>query len=47
MDETITDVQEILKNDGTIEKGDVIINTGRMPLPARHRTNMMKISVIE
>ena len=47
MDQTITDVQNILKSDGMIKKGDLIINTGRMPLPARQRTNMMKISLIE
>jgi len=45
-DETISDVQEILVNAGVIKKGDIVINTGSMPLKARHRTNMVKVSVI-
>ena len=47
IDETIEDVQNILKAENLLKTGDVIVNTGRMPLPARTRTNMMKITVIE
>lgn len=46
-DETITDVTEILKREGRVKPGDVIINTGSMPLHRRHRTNMMKITEVE
>ncbi|PSR10308.1 MAG: pyruvate kinase [Bacteroidetes bacterium] len=46
-DETIIDVSEILKADGQVVVGDVIVNTGSMPLHRRHRTNMMKVTVIE
>jgi pyruvate kinase len=47
MDETVDHVQKILIDEGMLSSGDVVINTGRMPLPARQRTNMMKVSVIE
>jgi len=46
-DETIEDVVEILKNHHRVEAGDIIINTGSMPLHRRHRTNMMKITVVD
>lgn len=46
-DDTIRDVQEILQQEGLLQKGDVVINTGSMPLHQRKKTNMLKISVIE
>lgn len=46
-DETVTDVTEILKQAGKIKPGDVIVNTGSMPLHLRYRTNMMKITMVE
>lgn len=46
-DETIEDVVEILKNNNRVDAGDIIINTGSMPLHRRHRTNMMKITVVD
>jgi pyruvate kinase len=46
-DETIEDVNTILKEEGVIEPGDIVINTGSMPLHKRFRTNMLKITVIE
>ena len=46
-DETIQDVVDILKAASRIKPGDVIINTGSMPLHRRFRTNMMKITVVE
>ena len=46
-DETIEDVTTILKMKGVAKKGDIIVNTGSMPIKKRHRTNMMKITVIE
>ncbi|MEL6863017.1 MAG: pyruvate kinase [Bacteroidota bacterium] len=46
-DETIRDVTEFLKNNGYVVPGDVVANTGSMPLHRRHRTNMLKITLIE
>lgn len=46
-DETIQDVAEILKDAGRVKVGDIIVNTGSMPLEKRYRTNMMKITVID
>ena len=46
-DETVEDVTAILKNAKVVKKDDVIVNTGSMPLHRRHRTNMMKVTVVE
>lgn len=46
-DETIEDVVEILKINNKINVGDILVNTGSMPLHRRHRTNMMKITIVE
>ena len=46
-DETIRDVQALLKTSGHLKKGDVVINTGSMPLKDKKKTNMLKVSVIE
>lgn len=46
-DETIQDVVDILKAAGRIQPGDIIVNTGSMPLHRRHRTNMLKVTVVE
>lgn len=46
-DESIIDVIEILKNNGRIQAGDIVINTASMPLKGRGRTNMIKISYIK
>lgn len=46
-DETIEDVTSILQKDGKVIKGDLVINTGSMPINKRYRTNMLKITVIE
>jgi len=46
-DETVYDVTEILKGADRIKAGDVIVNTGSMPLHRRHRTNMLKVTVVE
>lgn len=46
-DETIADVSEILKLSGRIKEGDIIVNTGSMPIHRRHRTNMMKVTIVE
>lgn len=46
-DESITDVNNLLKAAGKVEPGDIIVNTGSMPIQKRHRTNMLKVTVIE
>lgn len=46
-DETIDDVVEILKKKGKVKEGDVIVNTGSMPLQKKGRTNMLKITQID
>ncbi len=46
-DETFQDVNDILKEAGKVKPGDIVINTGSMPIHKRHRTNMMKITVVE
>lgn len=46
-DETVFDVVEILKKENKVVEGDIVINTGSMPLHRRHRTNMLKVTVVE
>jgi len=46
-DETIADIAEILKRDGHVQKGDIFISLASMPIAERHRTNMMKINVVD
>ncbi len=46
-DETIEDVVEILKKEGLLKQGDTVVNIGSMPLHRRHRTNMLKLTVVE
>ena len=43
-DDTIQDVHEILKEHDLVKPGDVMINTGSMPLHEHGLTNMIKIS---
>ncbi len=45
-DDTIKDVQQMLVESAYLKKGDIVINTGSMPLEERKKTNMLKISVI-
>ena len=46
-DETIEDLINILKEENEVQKGDVVVNAGSMPLHKRFRTNMLKITVVE
>ena len=46
-DETVHDVNEILKDAGKLQEGNIVINTGSMPLHKRHRTNMVKVTLID
>jgi pyruvate kinase len=46
-DETIEDCVEILKEYQKVQIGDVIVNTGSMPIHKKGRTNMLKITEID
>ena len=46
-DSTITDVIDILRENGCVLVDDIVINVASMPLHARKRTNMIKFSVVE
>lgn len=46
-DETIHDVNNILKEKGYVSEGDLVINTASMPLHIRSRTNTIKVSRID
>ncbi|MEL6122540.1 MAG: pyruvate kinase [Bacteroidota bacterium] len=46
-DGTIDDTIAILKDRGVIQEGDIVVNTGSMPIEKRFRTNMMKITTVE
>lgn len=46
-DETIHDVTQILKGAGRVQPGELIVNTGSMPLHRRFRTNMLKVTEVE
>lgn len=46
-DETFADVTKILKQNGLVEKGDVIINLARMPLVSKNTTNTLKLSFVD
>ena len=46
-DDTISDVNNILKAADLIQAGDVVINTAAVPIIKQGKTNMLKVSVIE
>ena len=46
-DTTISDVNNILKTENLIQTGDVVINTGAMPIFKLGKTNMLKVTVVE
>jgi pyruvate kinase len=46
-DATFMDIQDRLKEEGYVKKGDIIINTASMPLKEKGKTNMLKIHVVE
>lgn len=46
-DETIQDVNNLLKEMKLIKKGDIIINTAAIPMVRKGKTNMLKITVTE
>jgi pyruvate kinase len=46
-DHTIADIKYLLKKDGYLKEGDLIINTASMPIEDKGNTNMLKLSFIE
>jgi pyruvate kinase len=46
-DQSIQDVNDILKEKGFIKAGELVINTASMPIKDRPRTNAVKVSEIE
>lgn len=46
-DNTIIEVNEILKERKLVKQGDIIINTAAIPIDAKGKTNMLKITVID
>lgn len=46
-DDTISELQDILKKKGFIKSGDIIINLASIPLSEQGRTNMIKLGVIK
>jgi pyruvate kinase len=46
-DDTIADVEAILKRDGHVKKGDVFIILASMPIQERGRSNMIKVHEVQ
>jgi pyruvate kinase len=46
-DQTISDIRDFLRDQGLVKPGQLIVNTGSMPMHARQRTNMLKVTVVE
>jgi pyruvate kinase len=46
-DTTFGDIIDILKERGSVKQGDVVIQLASMPIEMKHRTNALKISVVE
>jgi pyruvate kinase len=46
-DETIADINTLLKNEGHVKPGDIFISLASMPIHERNRTNMLKINVVK
>ena len=46
-DQTISDVNNMLKAANLVQEGDVVINTASVPISKKAKTNMLKVTVIE
>jgi pyruvate kinase len=46
-DHTIADIMYILKKEGFVKEGDLIINTASMPIEDKGNTNMLKLSYVD
>lgn len=46
-DESISDVNNMLKAENIIDSGEVVINTASMPIENKGKTNMIRVTVVE
>ncbi|HET9054712.1 MAG TPA: pyruvate kinase alpha/beta domain-containing protein, partial [Cyclobacteriaceae bacterium] len=46
-DETIADVEALLKAEGHVQPGDVFITLASMPIQDRQHTNTLKVNVVK
>lgn len=46
-DQSISDVNRILKAEKLIESGEVVINTAAMPIEKKGKTNMIRVTVVD
>jgi pyruvate kinase len=46
-DQTISDVESILKRDGHVQAGDIIVILASMPIQDKGRTNMIKVHMVK
>jgi pyruvate kinase len=46
-DDTITDINQIAKEKGFVEKGDFLINLAAMPIVEKGMVNTLRVSEIE
>ena len=46
-DNTIIEVNDILKSKKLVKQGDILINTAAIPMEAKGKTNMLKITVVD
>ncbi|MEY5049106.1 MAG: hypothetical protein RLZZ175_2465 [Bacteroidota bacterium] len=46
-DETLAQINKTLINGGYLKKGDLVVNTGTMPVDEKRLTNMIKLSIVE
>jgi pyruvate kinase len=46
-DDTIADVEAILKRDGHVQTGDIFIVMASMPIQAKGKTNLIKVNVVK
>jgi pyruvate kinase len=46
-DETIADIEEVLKANGHVKSGDLFIVMASMPIKEKGRTNTIKINVVK
>jgi pyruvate kinase len=47
IDDTINHIEQMLKDEGHLKKGEIFINTSSMPSHWQGHTNMMRVSVVE
>ena len=46
-DHTIADIKHILKKEGVVKEGDLLINIASMPISDQGMTNMLKLSKVK